>query len=45
MQLGGPYWSDPEEGSKARWQLAGVVALTLGTTGVRSVVWHAMVLR
>ena len=35
MQLGAPYWSDPEEGSKARWQLAGVVALTLGTTGVR----------
>ena len=39
MQLGGPYWSDPEEGGKARWQLAGVVALTLGTTGVRSVAW------
>lgn len=37
MQLGAPYWSDPEEGSKARWQLAGVVALTLGTTGVRCV--------
>ena len=32
-------WSDPEEGGKARWQLAGVVALTLGTTGVRSVPW------
>ena len=39
MQLGAPYWSDPEEGGKARWQLAGVVALTLGTTGVRSVVY------
>lgn len=35
LQLGTPYWSDPEEGGKARWHLAGVVALTLGTTGVR----------
>ena len=35
MQLGVPYWQDPEEGKKARWALAGVVALTLGQTGVR----------
>ncbi|CAL8470471.1 g10013 [Coccomyxa elongata] len=34
LKLGTPYWSDPEEGGRARWQLAGVVALTLGTTGV-----------
>ena len=35
LQLGVPYWQDPEEGKKARWALAGVVALTLGQTGVR----------
>ena len=35
VQLGVPYWQDPEEGKKARWALAGVVALTLGQTGVR----------
>ena len=35
LQLGVPYWQDPVEGKKARWGLAGVVALTLGQTGVR----------
>ena len=30
-----PYWVDPEAGGRARWRLATVVALTLGTTGVR----------
>ena len=34
-QLGGPYWSDEEEGKRAKWKLATVIALTLGTTGVR----------
>ncbi|CAL5224458.1 g7149 [Coccomyxa viridis] len=34
VQLGVPYWQDPEEGKKARWALAGVIALTLGQTGV-----------
>ena len=34
-QLGLPYWTSEEEGVKARWKLAGVAALTLGTTGVR----------
>eukprot|EP00798_Chlamydomonas_sp_ICE-L_P008066 gene8066-1307_t len=29
-----PYWTAPEVGSSARWKLAGVVALTLATTGV-----------
>lgn len=35
VQLGVPYWQDPVEGKKARWALAGVIALTLGQTGVR----------
>jgi hypothetical protein len=34
-QLALPYWTDAEEGSSARWRLAAVLALTLGTTGVR----------
>lgn len=33
-QLAKPYWTDPETGSSARWKLATVVGLTLGTTGV-----------
>ncbi|KAK9820926.1 hypothetical protein WJX74_009117 [Apatococcus lobatus] len=33
-QLAVPYWKDSEVASQARWRLAGVVALTLGTTGV-----------
>lgn len=37
VQLGLPYWSAEGEGGKARWKLAGVLALTLGTTGVRLV--------
>lgn len=36
LQLGLPYWSAEGVGRKARWKLAGVFALTLGTTGVRS---------
>jgi hypothetical protein len=35
MQLALPYWMESEERNSARWKLAGVVALTLGTTGVR----------
>lgn len=34
-QLAAPYWSDPAVATKARWRLAAVVGLTLGTTGVR----------
>ena len=34
-QLTLPYWFDEEAGGRARWRLATVVALTLGTTGVR----------
>ena len=34
-QLAAPYWSDPAVANKARWRLAAVVGLTLGTTGVR----------
>lgn len=34
-QLTLPYWTKSEDASKARWKLAGVVLLTLGTTGVR----------
>ena len=34
-QLTMPYWLDSEAGGRARWRLATVVALTLGTTGVR----------
>lgn len=30
-----PYWTESDERSSARWKLAGVFALTLGTTGVR----------
>ncbi|KAL6750267.1 ABC transporter transmembrane region 2-domain-containing protein [Haematococcus lacustris] len=33
-QLALPYWTDPEAGGAARWKLAGVVGLTLATTGV-----------
>jgi hypothetical protein len=29
-----PYWQDSDEGAQARWRLAGLLALTLGTTGV-----------
>lgn len=35
LQLGLPYWKSEDAGGKARWKLAGVFALTLGTTGVR----------
>jgi hypothetical protein len=35
VQLVLPYWTDSEERNSARWKLAGVFALTLGTTGVR----------
>ncbi|KAK9830575.1 hypothetical protein WJX81_000349 [Elliptochloris bilobata] len=34
VKLTMPYWLDSEAGGKARWRLATVVALTLGTTGV-----------
>lgn len=34
-QLAMPYWTDPVVGGSARWKLAGVVGLTLATTGVR----------
>ena len=34
-KLAMPYWTDPEVGGRARWHLAGVVALTVATTGVR----------
>ncbi len=30
-----PYWLDDETNNRAKIKLAGVVALTLGTTGVR----------
>uniref|UniRef100_A0A7S0RAI6 ABC transporter domain-containing protein n=1 Tax=Chlamydomonas leiostraca TaxID=1034604 RepID=A0A7S0RAI6_9CHLO len=33
-ELALPYWSDPVVGASARWKLAGVVGLTLATTGV-----------
>ena len=32
--LSTPYWTEGEQASSARWRLAGVLALTLGTTGV-----------
>ena len=35
QRLALPYWTDSEVGSRARWRLAGVVALTLATTGIR----------
>lgn len=35
LQLALPYWNDPDVKSEARWRLAGVVALTVATTGVR----------
>ena len=35
LQLTLPYWTKSEDATKARWKLAGVVLLTLGTTGVR----------
>ena len=35
LQLALPYWTDPEQKGRARWRLAAVVALTVGTTGVR----------
>ena len=35
LQLTMPYWQDTETNNGARMKLAGVVALTLGTTGVR----------
>lgn len=35
LQLALPYWMESEERMSARWKLAGVFALTLGTTGVR----------
>jgi hypothetical protein len=35
LQLVLPYWMESEDRSSARWKLAGVFALTLGTTGVR----------
>jgi len=35
MQLTIPYWTKSEDATKAKWKLAGVVLLTLGTTGVR----------
>ena len=34
-QLALPYWTESDERVSARWKLAGVFALTLGTTGVR----------
>lgn len=37
FQLTLPYWTKSEDATKARWKLAGVVLLTLGTTGVRQV--------
>lgn len=40
-QLGVPFWIDEEEGGRARWRLALVVGLTLGTTGVRCVWTHS----
>lgn len=30
-----PYWMDEEVGNQARWRLAGVIALTIATTGFR----------
>ena len=35
LQLLWPYWTESDERVRARWKLAGVFALTLGTTGVR----------
>lgn len=32
--LTAPYWTDGEQAGAARWRLAGVLGLTLGTTGV-----------
>lgn len=37
LQLALPYWMESEDRVSARWKLAGVFALTLGTTGVRCV--------
>jgi hypothetical protein len=33
-----PYWTDDEQKSGARWRLAGVLGMTLATTGIRSCV-------
>lgn len=33
MQVARPYWTEAEEKQEAKLQLAGIVALTLGTTG------------
>ena len=30
-----PFWTDPQQSGEARWRLAGIVALSLGTTGAR----------
>lgn len=34
QKLALPYWTESEDASAARWRLAGVLGLTLGTTGV-----------
>ena len=36
-QIALPYWTDDEEKSGARWRLAGVLGMTLATTGIRRV--------
>jgi hypothetical protein len=36
LQLALPYWTTADIASDSRWRLAGVVGLTLATTGVRS---------
>lgn len=41
LQLALPYWTESDERVSARWKLAGVFALTLGTTGVRCGAWAA----
>ena len=33
-QVASPFWTDPKSSSNARWLLAGVVGLTLGTTAI-----------
>ena len=33
-QVATPFWTDPKSSSNARWLLAGVVGLTLGTTAI-----------
>ena len=38
-QLAMPYWIEDDSNKSAKMKLAGVVALTLGTTGVR---WVAL---